>query len=209
MATLIGNAAKPSGSSGWWEAWSSTYNQAAELLTMPDRGRITSVGFWAAGSNQTASAVACVWDDAGVLLGQSLPVTLANRPPALGNVDLYVLDLITPVERDDGQEFYAGFSRAPTRSHQLTGGGLGLGHHHFDNKRASWPGTMEPNDTGGHGGGDYRIGCHAYYDPISGAWTRRSGAWVRAADVLDRRSGAWPTIEASMIRRSGGWNDAD
>lgn len=209
MATLIGNDAKPNGAGGW-ESWSSTYNQAAELLTMPERGRILQVGFWSAGVNQTASAVACVWDDAGVLLGQSAPTTMASQTPASGHVDKYVLDLVDPVELDAGVQFYAGFSRAPTRSHQLTGGASGAGQH-YDNKRSSWPGTMEPNDTGGHvgPGSDYRIGCHAFYDPIAGAWVRRGGVWVRADDVLVRRSGAWVAADGVQVRRSGGWNDAD
>lgn len=209
MSTLIGTATKPNGAGGW-ESWSSTYNQGAELLTMPERGQLVSVGFWSAGVNQTASVVACIWDDAGVLLGQSLSTTMAGQTPASGHVDLYVLDLIVPLELDAGVDFYAGFSRAPGRSHQLTGGASGGGQH-FDNKRATWPGTMEPNDTGGHvgPGSDYRIGCHAFYDPVRGAWVRRGGLWVRAEGVFVRRAGAWVQAADVQVRRAGAWVDAD
>lgn len=211
MPTLIGTAAKPNGVGGW-ESWSSTYNQAAELLEMPQRGRLVQVGFWTAGVNQTATAYGCIWDGVtGELLAQSEALVLANRSPANGNVDLYQVDLVAPLELDAGVEFYAGFARSPTRSHQLTGGASGGGSH-YDRKRATtWPGSMAGADTGGHlgPGSDYRIGCHAFYEPVSGAWVRRAGAWVRAEGVYIRRAGAWVQATDVQVRRAGAWTDAD
>lgn len=204
MATLIGSAAKPN--SGAWEAFSSTFNVAAEVLTMPERGRLVSVGIWANGSNQTATARVAVWQQASprTLLGQSATFTLGNESPADGHVDLYVVELETPVELDAGVSFYAGFWRDKSRSHQLSGRSSGA---HVDDLSSTV--ALPSPHTGGHGFGDYSVGVHAYYEPIAGAYVRRSGAWVRATDVLVRRSGAWASVERVQVRRSGAWTDAD
>jgi len=201
---LIGQATEPNGLGGF-EQWNDTYNQAAELLTMPEHGRITRVGFWTAGINETASARGVVWRGSdGAVIGQSDLITIASR--AVGYVDLYTVEILDPPEIAAGATFYAGFARAPTRSHQLIGRASGQ---HYDRKRSTWPGSMAGADTGGHGFGDYAIGCHAYYEPMSGAWIRRSGAWVRADSVQIRRSGAWAEATSVQIRRSGAWSDAD
>jgi hypothetical protein len=202
MATLIGNASKPSG--GGWESWSDTFNQASELLTMPERGRLTRIGVWVAGVGQTSTATVCAWSTAGALLAESAPFTIASRPGANGNVDLYVHDLATPIELDAGAQFLAGFWRDKARSHQLTGRSSGA---HRDKKNTT-PSMVAPH-TGGHGFGDYSVGVHAYYEPIAGAWIRRSGAWVRAEDVQVRRSGAWASVDRVQVRRAGAWTDAD
>jgi len=207
MAVLIGNDNKPNGS--FYEGWSDTYNQSAELFTMPDRGRIVQVGFWAAGINQTTTTYGCVWlGSTGALVAQSASITIAGRSFGAGNVDKYVVDLVTPYELDAGVTFYAGLSRAPGRSHQLSGGDIGSGQH-WDNRKSTWPNAIVPNDTGGHGHGNYRVGCHVFYEPIAGAWIRRSGAWVRATDTQVRRAGAWVDVDDVQVRRSGVWNDAD
>lgn len=205
MSTLIGNAAKPNGAGGW-EAWSSTWNMAAETLTMPEDGRIVSVGCWAAGVNETATAYLAIWDSAtGAQLGESAAIVLASETPASGHVSLYVAELLTPVELDAGATFLAGFWRTKAKSHQLTGRGTGT---HLDKLSASRTSFAPPRNSGGHAG-DYSVGIHAYYDPTSGAWTRRAGATVRAQDVFTRRGGGWASPDRVATRRGGAWIDAE
>lgn len=202
----IGDTAKPN--LDHTESWSNTYNQAAQLLTMPERGRITALGGWFAGVNQSTLAKLCVWDDNGVLLGQTQQFTVSGRPWAAGNVDRYEGTLLVAVDLAAGASFYAGFSRDPAKSHQLTG--RSTGGQHFDNKRATWPGTMEPNDNGSHGFGNYSIGMYvANYDAVGRAWVHRSGAWVPAERVAVYRSGAWVDAETVAARRGAAWVDAD
>jgi hypothetical protein len=161
---------------------------------------------WSAGSGQTSTARVCVWASAAprALLAQSATFTLANRAAANGNVDLYDVALELPVELDAGVTFYAGLWRDKNRSHQLTGRSGGA---HIDDE-SSTPALPSPH-SGGHGFGDYSVGCHAYFEPIAGAWLRRGGVWVRATDVLVRRSGAWAPVDRVQVRRSGVWTDAD
>ena len=165
MATLIGAASKPNGAGGW-ESWSSTWNMAAELLTMPERGRLVSVGVWAAGVSQTATAYLGIWSaSTGAQLGESAAVVLPSRSAGSGNVELVEADLLTPVELDESDTFLAGFWRDKSRSHQLTGRSTGA---HRD-KLQAWRTSFAGAHTGGHGFGDYSVGVHAYYEPIAGA----------------------------------------
>lgn len=174
---------------------------------MPERGRLTEVGVWTAGVGQTATAYLAVWlASTGALLAQSDALTIASRPGASGNVDLYLEPLIDPPTLEAGTQFLAGFWRDKARSHQLTSRGSGA---HRDKKAAASDADFSGAHTGGHGFGDYAVGCHAYYEKIAGAWVRRSGAWTRAESVSVRRAGAWSPVTAVQTRRSGVWNDAD
>lgn len=206
MAELIGNAAKPNGAGGW-EAWSSTWNMASELLIIPERGRLTRVGVWTAGVGESATAYLCIWSAAtGALLGESAAIVLGSEPSGSGNVNLYAADLVTPVELDSGSDFLAGFWRAPTKSHQLTGRSSGA---HFDKKASGRSTFAPPRNTGGHGFGAYSVGIHAYYEPTSGAWVRRGGATIRADEIQVRRGGAWSIPDRVSVRRGGAWVDAE
>lgn len=174
---------------------------------MPERGRLVRVGVWAAGVNQTSTAYLCVWSaSTGALLGESEPVTFGSQTPATGHVSLYAADLIVPVDLDAADDFLAGFWRPKTRSHQLTGRSSGA---HFDKQDASRDSFAAPRNTGGHTFGNYSVGIHAYYDPFSGAWTRRAGVTIRADDTFIRRGGVNAIPDRVAVRRAGGWVDAD
>ncbi len=201
----IGNSAKPNDTAT--EAWASTYNQAAELFEMPERGRITRLGGWFAGKNSNARVRLVVWDSVTLaVLGQSAQFTAVGRPWAAGNVDRYEADLITPVELDEGVEFYVGLSRHADDAHQFTGRTTGA---HIDDTAGLFPGPLTGFDSGGHGFGDYSVGFYVdNYDAIAGAHTRRGGAFSDA-QVAVRRTGAWPDADGLLVRRSGAWVDAD
>lgn len=207
MAT-IGNTTKPNGSTT--EAWSGTYNQAAELYEMPERGRITKLGAWLAGKNSNARCRLVVWDAVTLaVLGQSAQFTAVGHAWAAGNVDRYEKDLEGAVELDEGAEFYVGFSRHVDDSHQLTGRS-GAGSHIDDRTGLAWPAALTGFDTGGHGFGDYSIGMYvANYDPIAGGKVRRSGAFLDADEVAVRRAGAWAPADRVATRRAGAWHDAE
>ena len=204
---IVGTSSKPDGSFGF-EWWGSTYNQAAERLTMPERGRITRVGCWTRGVSGDVSARAVLWAADGSVLSESALFTITDGPTprsgaeASANVLNYERDLSTPVDLDASAQFYAGFARNPSGSHQLARTGSGLTH--YDRKRSTWPGSMAGADA--HSG---RVGCYAVYELVSGAWVRRGGVWVRAEGVFVRRAGAWVDATSVQVRRAGAWVDTD
>ncbi|HVM29534.1 MAG TPA: hypothetical protein VM305_02005 [Candidatus Limnocylindrales bacterium] len=207
----IGDTSKPS--SGFAHAYSGSINQEAEEQTMPERGKITRVGVWAAGYEGSSSARLCIWAKGGSsasgndLLGQSGLVTFAQQTWGAGNVSRYEADLLTPVELDAGVTFYVGFSRNPNAGHQVT---CRSGGDHIERKRTTWPGSMDGWTRHPDTGQRKAIGCYvANYDPVSGAWVRRGGVWVRAEGVFVRRAGAWVDATSVQVRRSGVWVDAD
>jgi hypothetical protein len=203
----IGDTAKPNTELS--EAYSN-YNQSAQLFTMPERGRIVTLGMWASAYGGNASARLVLWNSSGAVLGRSPTFTLVSRAVGIGNVDRYEETLESPVRLEAGVSFYAGISHDPSKSHQLTGRASGGPNHHFDNRRTTWPGTIVPNDTGGHGFGDYTVGAYvADYQPTPGAWVYRSGAWVEAESVSVYRSSAWTEAESVQLYRSGSWEDAE
>lgn len=207
----IGNAAKPGGS---WHAYggSSFPTQEAELLEAPVRLRLLELGAWIGGWADTPRVRLCVWDAAGVRLGQSAQFTVANEggggPPG-SNVALYTELLETPVELPKGAEFYCGFARHPDDSHQVSTGASGTGPHYHGRSFATWPGNLGERPEG-ISTEVRRIGAYvADYDPIAGAKIYRSGAWVDADAVLVYRSGVWVEADSVQVRRGAAWVDAE
>jgi hypothetical protein len=209
---LIGSDARPTGG-GWWEWWGSSNNRAAELFTMPERGRITHVGVWAAGAqNYSPLARVMVWRAAdGAIIGQGPEFNLPKKTTATSASDCannkierleYALE--QPVEVDADQQIYLGFSRvaAGASYHQIAlrpSSGT-----HFDARNTPW--DTEPFAGGSHVN---QFGAWAAYELVSGAWVRRGGVWVRADEVFVRRAGAWVPADTVAVRRGSGWVDAD
>ncbi|CAN5751321.1 hypothetical protein BH23CHL7_BH23CHL7_17400 [soil metagenome] len=207
----IGDATKPSGAYYLWSRHSSE-NQEAFLFTMPERGKITRIGIWARADTQFSGSTSfrtCVWAKGASLsagndlLGQSDLFTVTAASMALANLLKYEADLLSPVELEAGAQFYAGFARNPNGSHQWATQQTGS---HIHRRRTTWPGSM--NDYDNHDGAVRGIYV-ANYDPVSGAWVRRGGVWVRAEGVFVRRAGAWVDVTSVQVRRSGAWVDAD
>lgn len=206
--TTIGTTSKPS--FGYHAYGGSSYpNQEAELLTMPSRGTIVTLGAWIGGWAATCRAKLALWDADGNLIGSSAQFTVANEGAAAeGHVSLYEVDLATPVDLSNGADFYVGFARHPDDAHQVSTGGNGTGPHYEDKSGGTWP-----NDFDAAGGDKSsvvrRIGCYvADFTEAPGAWIRRSGAWVEADAVQLRRSGAWADADTVQLRRSGAWTDS-
>lgn len=211
MATL-GSGSKPGGG---WRAYggSSQPNQLAELLTMPVRGRLLELGAWVGGWSDTPRVRLSVWDTAGVLLGQSAQITVANEGgggPAGSNVALYTELLEVPVELAAGVSFYVGPSRHVDDSWQVSLGATGSGPHYLGRSgSAGWPTPNKLGNVGGITEEERRIGAYvANYEAIPGAHIYRSGAWAEAEAVNVQRAGVAVEAEAVRIFRSGAWIDA-
>lgn len=198
----IGTTTKPS---NFWWAFANNTNQHSEKLTMPETGRIVSVGQWVGGWNDAPRTRLCIWDSAGVLLAQSAEFNVANEGAAgNGNVSLYVQALLTQPLIIAGQQFHVGFSRNPADAHQISGGAGGSGPH-YERARNPWPGSMDAATSV-----DRRIGSYvADYQPVSGMHVRRSGAFAVAQDILVRRGAAFSSAQGVAVFRSGTWEDAE
>jgi len=180
---------------------------------MPVRGRLLELGAWLGGWSDTPRVRLSVWSSAGVLLGQSLQISVANEGgggPAGSNVALYTELLETPVELPAGTSFYVGPSRHVDDSWQVSLGAVGSGPHYLGRSGgAGWP---TPNGLGNNGGiteEDRRIGAYvANYEAIPGAYVYRSGTWTEAATVAVQRSGAPLEVQGVKLYRGGTWVDA-
>ena len=207
MAT-IGNPDRPGGS---WHAASDPYwDQEADLLEMPARGELLSLGAWLGGWNGTCRGRLCVWDAVGTLLGQSAQFTVANEggggPPG-SNVERYESALETPVELAKGAGFYVGFNRHPADGLQVSLGPSG-GTHYHGKSGATWPNDL--GNSGGISSEPRRVGAYvANYEQTTGAHVYRSGAWTEAESVQEYRSGAWVESDAVQLWRSGALVDAE
>jgi hypothetical protein len=206
----IGNSAKPGAS--WHGYGGSSYpNQEAELLAMPKRGRILTLGAWIGGWDDAPRCRLCVWAYPGrELLASSTQFTVANRgTPGAGKVDLYVHPMEVPPELPKGASFYAGFARDPDDAHQVSNGASGTGPHWEGRSFAAWPGNLGERPEG-ISEEVRRIGCYvANYETLPGMWIHRSGAFVEADAVQIYRGGAWVDADAVQIYRGGVWVDAE
>jgi hypothetical protein len=207
MATL-GTVTKPNG--GWYGSGAGVDNQAAEILTMPQRGRILTLGAWIGGWNDTPRTRLCLWEyPSKLLIGQSAQFFVANRGDVGGNKqDLYTAALEVPVDLGKGVSFYTGFARHPDDKHQVSTGSSGSGPHYYARSGAIWPNNF--GNAEGPVEVNRRIGCHvANWETLPGAWIYRSGAWVEAETVQAYRSGAWVDVDGVQIYRAGTWVDAE
>lgn len=207
----IGNNAKPGHS---YHAYGGTTypNQEAEQLALPadQRIRITRLGVWAAGWNQSCKARLCLWHLDGTLLGQSAEITFANGGAAgEGTVSLYTADLETPYETAaPGETVYVGFARDRDDAHQVNTGALATDHYHGK-------GTYGVAGSGPFAGLESyatqsrRIGAWVEdYEPLANAWVLRSGIWQRTTPSV-RRGAADTEAESVQVFRTGVWVDAD
>jgi hypothetical protein len=207
---IIGDSSKPN---DHWEAFqgSSQINQGAELLTMPKGGTINSVGQWIGGWSGACDVWLTVWSAAGArpVLGQSNILTVASQGaggPAGSNVQLYVASLRVPVDLPTGADFLVGFVRKQGDGHQIS----------FENAGQHWQGRSgaavqdAPFGVAAYASQGGRIGAYvADYQPRSGAWIYRAGAWVQSDQLLVFRSGQWVEADTVNAFRSGAWNEAD
>lgn len=207
----IGVSTKPSTTFYGYDG-SAGPNQFAEKFTMPERGRITTLGMWAGGWNDAPSARLVLWDEDGVIIGQSAAFTVANRGvPATGAVDNYEKALEAAVEVEAGAIIYVGIGRQPEGAMQISLGPSGAAH---ENWRYNSPGTPWPSNVGTWEAGTpspntRRIGAYAIYDPLANIKVYRGGVWVDAEKVQVLRGGIWVDAEAVQIRRAGAWVDAE
>lgn len=131
MATL-GTTAKPTTAQ---EAFGlNAVNQMSELVTLPgdssDTYKITRLGAWLGGWNETASARLVVWSAAGTKITNSGLLTIANEGGlATGNTAQYESD-ITEFEVAGGTQLYVGWWRDPDTNVQ--NGRTGSGSHVHD-----------------------------------------------------------------------------
>lgn len=209
MAT-IGVTSQPN--DGHWE--SRQDNQAAMSFTMPEDGIITRLGQWIAGVSSSGTMRLCIWagdvmDGSNPVLAQTALITVASRSEAQGNTDRYEADLTTPLQLDDGDVFYCGFSYNPAKDYQLDGDTAHTPGTHVHDQKATWPGAMDSVTTGNHGFGNFGMGSYvANYDEVSSGWVYRSGVWTRATAIQVRRSSAWVDVNGIQVYRSGAWVDA-
>lgn len=197
----IGNDAEPVSTQEWNGV--NTLNQTALERAMPEAGRLTHVGMWAAARNNAVNARLCVWDGAGNLIARTAQFSMASRPFAVGENDNHYHPLETPIDVASGATLFIGISRDPAGEHQF--GRTASGSHRDDTETGAWPGSLSGNVTDTTG----EIGAYAdYVTTPQNVWVRRSGAWVRPTSVRVRRSGAWDTLVHGevKVRRSGGWS---
>jgi hypothetical protein len=207
----IGTITKPGGG---WHAYggSSETTQEAEILVMPKRGRILSVGAWIGGWADTPRVRLCVWAyPAKTLLAQSAQIIVPNEGaggPSGSNVTLQVAPLEVPPEIAKGASFYVGFARHPDDAHQVSTGASGSGPHYHGRSGGVWPNNL--GNVEGPTEQVRRIGAYvADYETLPGAWVYRGAAWVEADTVQLWRGGVWVDADGVAIDRAGAWVDAE
>jgi hypothetical protein len=198
VATIVGSTAERDGNQEWFGA--SSTNHFAENFTMPERGKITRVGVWAAGKDADVSARVCVWNAAGAVVAQSAQFTMAARPFGIGQNDLYERPLATPYVADAGEVVHVGFARNPAGTIQL---GYDSGGVHRHDYSSTWPASIATYTE--HGG---TLGVYFEYEPAHEVYVRRGGVWVLAERIYVRRGGAWVEADSVQVRRGSAWVDA-
>lgn len=206
---IIGNDTKP-GYSYHAYGGSGQINQEAEDITLPTgRIRITRLGGWIGGWNDSPRVCLTIWDPAtGAVVAQSVQFSVSNQGAAAdGHVVKYVADLVTPYEAVGPAILRVGFTRHRDDAHQVsTGATSAAGHEHG---RGGYPGGGFASIDGGYAE-NRRIGMWIDdYVPIRGGWVYRGGAWIRADEMLVYRSGAWVQSASVLVYRSGSWVEAD
>jgi hypothetical protein len=189
--------------------------QLAQRLTMPERGRISELGAWLRGVTGYGSIdyrlVLWRWDGStgapNTILGRTASHSSTAAAFDVGSLTQQTWPLEAPVDVDAGDELMVGFA-SDTGSGSACQWGVrsGGGTHYLRDlgAGAAWPVSMH----GAHSDSRDLAAWIEAYTPLAGAWVRRSGAWVLAADVSVRRSGAWASASSTQVRRSGGWTDA-
>jgi hypothetical protein len=206
---IIGNDSKP-GYSYHAYASSTQPNQEAEDITLPaGRIRITRLGGWIGGWNDSPRCTLTVWDStSGAVLAQTGQFSVTNFGDAAeGRVAKYVADLTTPLEADGGAILRVGFTRNRDDRHQVSTGMITpAGHMHG---RAAYPLGGFAEIDGGYAE-NRRIGMWIEdYVTIRGAWVYRGGAWLRAEAVYTYRGGAWVEVDTVSVYRGSTWIEAD
>lgn len=181
-------------------------NQYAEILTTAEKIKITRLGSWIGGWNDTVHFVMCIWNMSNVLIASTAEQIAADEGNAApSSQSNYEADLTTPLTLNAGDEFYVGLSTNRDDAKQIGMGGTGNDHYRA---RGAYPssniGAIEAPATFAR-----RIGMYvADYQLVSAGWVRRSGVWVQATSIQVRRSGAWVDIDSVQVRRSSAWADA-
>lgn len=196
-----------------WEWWTATNGQTANVLTMPERGRITKLGAWIRGVSGYGAADyrLVLWHPDGAVWAQGPKETVsaaaAGSGPNTSNLVKIEHEISDPPQIEAGEVMWAGFAFPPAGA--LQSGwhdhGAANSHRHKDSG-SGWPGSMSGATNHGSTGS---IGAYVIYEPIAGAWVRRGGAWVRADAVYTRRGGAWVEVDSVSVRRGGAWTEAD
>ena len=197
MATL-GTTTEPT----YLQEWTgiNTNNQIGRAFTMPEAGRILSIGVWIAGYAADCSVKVTLWTPGGAVLASSALFTAVYRAFGVGNNDLYVKDLTTPYQATNGQSLWAGWARNPSAKLQW-GDFNGGGDQYYKTVTGSWPAAFSGYSTdAGHPPGIYLV-----YETVPPIYVRRGGAWVQADSLQVRRASAWSDATDLQVRRGSVW----
>lgn len=193
----VGVTAEPTSSQEWFGGGQP--NQMGQLVTMPEKGRVTKVGVWAAGKDAGASAVVVLWRGSdGAVLRQSDAFTMTGKAFAVGASDKYEKPLTSHYDAAANEQLFVGFSRNPSHAVQ---NGYDAGGAHRHHTTSSWPATLAGSDHAA------TIGAYLVYELVGeGVYVRRAGVWIEGDGPYVRRSGVWVQADVK-VRRAGVWVD--
>lgn len=190
----VGQTTKPTASQEWFGGGQP--NQIAAFVTMPEAGRVTHVGVWAAGKDAGASAVTALWRGSdGALLRQSDAFTMVGKSFGLGQAEKYERALTATYDAAAAEVLGVGFSRNPSQAVQHGYEGAGSHRHHTT---SSWPAAIAGSDHAG------TIGAYLVYevDTVGEVFMRRAGAWAQGQRLAVQRAGT--RVDAETYARRGG-----
>ena len=200
MATLGPTTHYMGSGAEWWG--SSVSNQFAAPETFPaGGGRITRIGWWAAGKDASCSSKGAVWNSTrDAVLAQTASVTMTGYAFAIGNSTLHEAAVVSTVDVADAAVIHIGFVKAYTGAAQFD---FSAGASHYDDDH----GSSNPSAMSGETLHSTREPAfYVVYETVAKVWVRRSGAWVQNTSANVRRSGAWVNAGPSVyVRRSGAW----
>lgn len=192
-----------------FEWWQEANNQNANVLTMPVRARVVTVGAWLRGvsGHGSVSYRLCVWAGTGGLRGQSAVQSIGTAGVNVSNLVRVEHDLQAPVEYDAGDSLMVGVAWSRNGAMQFGWHDHGSLPNHRERTAEDWPSGM--GSATAHGSTGPMSAWVERYDPMAGAWIKRGSAMARAEGVYVRRGGAWVEATGVYVRRSGTWTEAD
>jgi hypothetical protein len=186
-------------------------------LTVPTDARIFTLGSYvrALSGYGPIDYRLCVWawtgslTGANKLLAQTAIHTINAGGDTLADLVRVTWDLVDPLEISALTDVLVGvaWDTDPAKA-MLLGGSSGTGDRYRKDLADGdpWPTSMA---------GVVHVTDHDFvawiddYEPQSGIWVYRSGAWRQADAVLVRRDSLWTIADGVKVRRSGVWVTAD